>query len=90
MKSTFFAEMDSPFNLISDIKSAQAYLGESKEEYSFKAKFSLFRLTSDKKCTFFAAKDSLFNLISDTKSTQSYLGESKMSNLSKENAHYLH
>ena len=46
------------------------------DEYSFKAKFSLFRMTSDRKCKVFAAKDSLFNLISDTKSTQSYLGES--------------
>ena len=46
------------------------------DEYSFKAKFSLFRMTSDRKCTFFAAKDSRLNLISDTKSTQSYLSES--------------
>ena len=65
---------DSLFNLISDTKSTQSYLGESKDQQSFKAKFSLFRLTSDKNCTFFAAKDSLFNLISDIKSTQSYLG----------------
>ena len=77
MKSTFFAAMDSPFNLICDKKSTQSYLGDSKDEQSFKAKFSLFRLTSDKKCTFFAAKDLLFKLISDRKSTQSYLSESK-------------
>ena len=69
--------MDSPFNLISDTKSTQSYLGESKDDMSFKAKFSLFTLTSDKNCTFFAAKDSLFNMINYKKSMQSYLGKSK-------------
>ena len=76
-KCAFFAAKDSPFNLTSDTKSTQSYLGESKDQQSFKAKFSLFRLTIDRKCTVFAAKDSPFNLISDTKSMQSYLGESK-------------
>ena len=56
MKSTFFALMDSPFNLISDTKSTQSYLGESKGERSMKAKFSLFTLTSDKNCTFFCSE----------------------------------
>ena len=32
MKSTLFAAMDSLFNLISDIKSTQSYLDESKDE----------------------------------------------------------
>ena len=77
IKSIFFAAMDSPFNLVSDIKSTQSYLGDSKDEYSFKGIFSLFTLTSVMKSTFFAAMDSPFNMISDTKSTQSYLGKSK-------------
>ena len=77
MKSTFFAAIDSPFNLISEKKSTQAYLGESKDEKSFKGKFLLFPLKSDMKSTFFAAMDSPFNLISDKKSTQAYLGESR-------------
>ena len=77
MKNTIFAAMDSPFNLISDKKSTQSYLGESKDEYSFKAKSSLYTLTSNMKSSIFAALYSLFNLISDKKSMQSYFGESK-------------
>ena len=76
-KCTVFAAKDSPFNLISDTKSTQSYLGESKDEQSFKGKFSWFTLTSDIKSTFFAAIDSPFNLISDKKSMQVYLGESR-------------
>ena len=70
----FVKAIHSPF---SDIKSTQTYLGESKDDMSFKTKFSLFTLTSDMKSTFFAAMDSPFNLNSDKKRTQSYLGESK-------------
>ena len=90
MKFTFFAAKDSPFNLSSDIKSTQSYLGESKDEQSFKAKFSLFTLTSDRNCTFFAAKHLPFNLISDIKSAQSDLYESKKTNLPKPNFHHSH